>query len=76
MLINYGMLSTYDQAKEEIGKITKEPNSKMTRCVASAIAGVVCSTMSLPADNIKTKLMKMKAGPDGKMPYTGVADCL
>ena len=31
--------------------------------------------MSLPFDNIKTKLQKMKAGSDGKMPYSGVFDC-
>jgi len=42
---------------------------------ASAGAGVVCSFSSLPFDNIKTKLQKMKAGPDGSLPYTGVADC-
>jgi len=32
--------------------------------------------MSLPFDNLKTKLQKMKAGPDGKYPYSGVPDCI
>jgi solute carrier family 25 oxoglutarate transporter 11 len=31
--------------------------------------------MSLPFDNIKTKLQKMKVGADGLYPYKGVPDC-
>jgi len=42
---------------------------------ASAVAGLSASMMSLPFDNIKTKLQKMKANAEGKYPYSGVADC-
>lgn len=41
-------------------------NYKLKR--SSFCAGVIASFVSLPPDNVKTKLMKMKAGPDGKMP--------
>jgi len=40
------------------------------------MAGIVCSFLSLPPDNVKTKLMRMKPGPDGKNPYTGFMNCL
>lgn len=42
---------------------------------ASAIAGFSAAFCSLPFDNLKTKLQKMKAGPDGKYPYKGFFDC-
>ena len=32
--------------------------------------------ISLPFDNAKTKVQKMKAGPDGKMPYKEIVDCM
>merc|ERR1712146_543728 len=73
--MNVGMLSTFDQAKEMINSMKTEKNTMGTRLQASAIAGVCCSFLSLPFDNVKTKLQKMKA-VDGVYPYKGVADCL
>lgn len=73
--MNVGMLSTFDQAKEGIDAWKGEKNLISTRLQASAIAGVVCSCMSLPFDNVKTKLQKMKA-TNGVFPYSGVLDCL
>ena len=31
--------------------------------------------MSLPFDNVKTKLQKQTKGPTGEYPYAGVTDC-
>ena len=31
--------------------------------------------MSLPFDNMKTKLQKQARLPDGTMPYSGILDC-
>jgi len=45
------------------------------RLTASAISGISVACISLPFDNIKTKIMKMKKGVDGKMPYSGFIDC-
>lgn len=39
------------------------------------ISAVATAVGSLPLDNIKTKMQKQKAGPDGKMPYSSVVDC-
>ena len=36
----------------------------------------MASFISLPFDNAKTKIQKMKAGPDGKFPYANVFDAL
>lgn len=44
--------------------------------LASAVSGIFTSILSLPFDNIKVKLQKMKELPNGKMPYSGVFDCL
>lgn len=75
MAMNVGMLTSYEEIKERIIRITKDEKSVATKVLSSACAGVICATMSLPPDNVKTKLMKMRAGPDGKMPYTGLIDC-
>ncbi len=42
---------------------------------SSFLAGFCAAFLSLPFDNMKTKIQKMKAGPDGKLPYSGFADC-
>ena len=39
------------------------------------ISACATSTASLPFDNIKTKLQKMKKLPDGTLPYKGFVDC-
>lgn len=54
--MNMGMLTTYDQIKEVINKQQGTKDTMSTQIIASAFAGVVCSTMSLPFDNAKTKL--------------------
>ena len=43
--------------------------------MASVISGVICAFVSLPSDNIKTKIMKMKKDKDGNYPYKGFVDC-
>ncbi len=45
-----------------------------TRIIASSLSGVVCASFSLPFDNLKTKLQKMKSNADGSRPYTGLFD--
>lgn len=45
------------------------------RLVSSAISGIATAVISLPFDNVKTKVMKQKKGPDGKKPYNGLIDC-
>lgn len=76
MSINFGMLASYDEIKERAEHFTGDPESTLTKCLASAMAGVISAVVSLPPDNIKTKIMKMKKLPDGTMPYSGFIDCL
>jgi len=56
MLINMGMLATYDETKERINKFRGTKDTTSTKIISSFIAGIVCAVVSLPADNLKTKL--------------------
>jgi solute carrier family 25 oxoglutarate transporter 11 len=40
------------------------------------VAGFLSSFCSLPFDNAKTKLQKMKKGPDGTFPYKNIFDAM
>ena len=71
--LNIGMLVSYEEAKERVRKLIGAGKPQLL--IASAISGVFTALFSLPWDNVKTKLQKMKAGPDGVLPYKGVGDC-
>ena len=43
---------------------------------ASLISGFLSSFVSLPFDNAKTKIQKMKKGPDGTFPYKNIFDAM
>lgn len=73
MALNLGMLGPYDQAKEMLSKVMGD--SMVTNLTASACAGFLAAFMSLPFDNLKTKLQRMKKQPDGTYPYRGMMDC-
>lgn len=73
MALNLGMLGPYDQAKEMMSKIFGQ--SKATNLSASACAGFLAAFFSLPFDNVKTKVQRMKVLPDGTYPYKGMLDC-
>jgi solute carrier family 25 oxoglutarate transporter 11 len=73
MALNLGMLGPYDQAKEMLSKVMGD--SLVTNLSASACAGFLAAFLSLPFDNIKTKLQRMKKQPDGTYPYRGMMDC-
>lgn len=75
--LNVCMLVTYDKAKEAATKALG-PNASpfQIQFGSSMISAVATACGSLPFDNVKTKMQKMKAGPDGKMPYSGLPDCI
>ena len=77
MTMNLAMLTTFDEVKEFLNDRSspEEQNSIKTRLISSAVSGVVCSFVSLPFDNIKTKMQKMVIQPNGKYPYKSVIDC-
>lgn len=73
MALNTGMFATNEQAKEVLEAAGVKGFSNTAG--AAMIAGFFASAASLPFDFIKTRLQKMKAGPDGKMPYSSALDC-
>ena len=75
--LNMSMLVSYDTAKDAATKAMGPSASQFQiQFGSSMIAAVATAIGSLPFDNIKTKMQKQKAGPDGKMPYPSIVDCV
>lgn len=72
MALNLGMLAPYEECKQRFKKIWGE--TKTTYIASSFVAGFLAAFLCLPFDNVKTKMQKMKKGPDGKYPYKGFFD--
>ena len=73
--VNVGQLVSFDEFKS----LVTEWRGKWdftSRIYTSILSGIVCAVVALPSDNLKIKLQKMKALPDGTLPYNGVIDCL
>lgn len=68
-------LVSYEESKERIEAIWGTENAKLNIFAASMVSAVATSSASLPFDNLKTKLQKQKAGPDGVLPYKNMLDC-
>ncbi|KAL4438114.1 hypothetical protein ABPG74_016893 [Tetrahymena malaccensis] len=76
LVINLGMLSTFDEVKERLNAYTNTVDTLQTRVIASGCSGIIASLMSLPVDNAKTKIQRMKPDENGKLPYSGFVDCM
>jgi solute carrier family 25 oxoglutarate transporter 11 len=74
MALNFGQLAFFSEAKAQLKQSTQMSAQAQT-LTASAIAGFFASFFSLPFDFVKTRLQKQQRGPDGKLPYKGMADC-
>lgn len=74
MAMNFSLLVPFEETKKLLKNLIN--NEKMRSIAASMVAGACASFLSLPFDNIKTKLQKMKANSQGELPYKGVTDCL
>lgn len=75
MSLNLGMLVSYDESKERLEKLLGKEKSNTTWILSSLISGGIAAAMSLPFDNVKTKMQKMTRLPDGTMPYKSLMDC-
>jgi len=62
--------------KELLNRRADVKDTQAIRLQASAISGVALSLVTLPFDNLKTKLQKMTPDAHGNYPYAGVMDCL
>ena len=67
------MLAPYEECKQRLKPYWGE--GYRTYIASSFVAGFLASFLCLPFDNVKTKVQKMRAGPDGKLPYKGFFDC-
>lgn len=74
MALNFGQLAFFSEAKAQLKAKTQWSANTQTLS-ASAIAGFFASFFSLPFDFVKTRLQKQQKGPDGKLPYTSMANC-
>ena len=74
MALNFGQLAFFSEAKTQL-KSRTQLSTHTTTLTASAVAGFFASFFSLPFDFVKTRLQKQQRGKDGKLPYTGMADC-
>lgn len=76
LAMNIMMLTSNDEIKELLVKYKGQAKPDMTTVLtASAISGFLSSFVSLPFDNIKTKMQKQKKLPDGTLPYKNFMDC-
>jgi solute carrier family 25 oxoglutarate transporter 11 len=73
MAMNFSLLVPFEETKKFLAPYIE--NGRLRAIAASLIAGGCATILSLPFDNVKTKLQKMKKGPDGKFPYAGLVDC-
>jgi len=75
MSLNLGMLVSYDESKERLEKYLGKEKANTIWVLSSLISGGIAATMSLPFDNVKTKMQKMTRNPDGTFPYNSLLDC-
>jgi len=73
MAMNFAMMTSFEEAKKFIGNYVSNNLSKSI--LSSFVSGFCGAFLSLPFDNVKTKIQKMKKLPDGNMPYKGLLDC-
>ena len=74
MAMNFSLLVPFEGMKKVLTPYINDV--KLRTIAASCCSGVVAAIISLPFDNVKTKLQKMQKGADGTMPYKGVIDCM
>jgi solute carrier family 25 oxoglutarate transporter 11 len=74
MSMNFSLLVPFEETKKLLKNLIL--NEKLRSISASLVAGGCAAILSLPFDNIKTKLQKMKKNAQGELPYKGVTDCL
>ncbi|KAK1362060.1 mitochondrial uncoupling protein 3 [Heracleum sosnowskyi] len=75
-LVNMGELACYDHAKHFVIGHQIANDNIYAHTLASIMSGLSATTLSCPADVVKTRMMNQVAGEDGKMKYRNSYDCL
>ncbi|XP_057542291.1 mitochondrial uncoupling protein 3 [Amaranthus tricolor] len=75
-LVNMGELACYDHAKHFIIRNEIANDNIYAHTLASITSGLSATTLSCPADVVKTRMMNQAASEDGKLMYRNSYDCL
>ncbi|KAK8952435.1 Mitochondrial uncoupling protein 3 [Platanthera zijinensis] len=75
-LVNMGELSCYDQAKRFIIKHEVCEDNVLAHTMASVASGLCATTLSCPADVVKTRMMNQSSVKNCKTMYMTSYDCL
>ena len=74
IMVNVAMMLSFEESKQRLYKLIGQ--GYLSIFAASMVSGLCTAALSLPLDNVKTKLMKQRPLANGKMPYAGMLDCI
>jgi solute carrier family 25 uncoupling protein 27 len=75
-LVNMGELACYDHAKRFVIQNQIANDNIYAHTLASIMSGLSATSLSCPADVVKTRMMSQAAGKEGKVIYNSSYDCL
>lgn len=75
-LVNMGELACYDHAKQFVIKSRTAEDNIYAHTLASIMSGLAATSLSCPADVVKTRMMNQTAKTEGKVLYSSSYDCL
>lgn len=75
-LVNMGELACYDHAKHFVISNDIANDNIFAHTLASMMSGLSATTISCPADVVKTRMMNQRVNKDGKFQYKNSYDCL
>ncbi|KAL9246370.1 hypothetical protein vseg_019914 [Gypsophila vaccaria] len=75
-LVNMGELACYDHAKHFIIRNQIADDNIYAHTLSSIMSGLSATTLSCPADVVKTRMMNQAANEEGKLLYKNSYDCL
>ncbi|KAH9606798.1 hypothetical protein KSS87_001108 [Heliosperma pusillum] len=75
-LVNMGELACYDHAKHFVIRNKIADDNIYAHTLSSIMSGLSATTLSCPADVVKTRMMNQNANEEGKMMYRNSYDCL
>ncbi|KAG2401934.1 hypothetical protein LR48_Vigan09g104100 [Vigna angularis] len=75
-LVNMGELACYDHAKQFVIRSRIADDNVYAHTLASIVSGLAATSLSCPADVVKTRMMNQAAKKEGKYLYNSSYDCL
>ncbi|XVF03302.1 hypothetical protein REPUB_Repub04eG0249500 [Reevesia pubescens] len=75
-LVNMGELACYDHAKRFVINNQISDDNIYAHTLASIMSGLSATTLSCPADVVKTRMMNQAVGKEGNVMYKNSYDCL